>query len=106
MNATATIGRFTLKLSPLKRSDLPGAQKAFHGLAVAQLAPFGSAAWFKAYSDALGFVFIAARPNHRGLSFAALDDEAEPGEIVAAFKELSKIMRAKYGRVWEWPGNE
>ena len=89
--ATVQIGRFELKLSPLKRSYLPGARKAFHALAVAQFAAVASAPWFRAHSDALGFIFIAAKGNHRGLSLTELDDEAEPQEIVSAFKALAQI---------------
>jgi hypothetical protein len=103
MNATATIGRFTLKLSPLKRSDLPGARYARRTLAMVQLIPVASKPWLRAYSDALGFIFIAARPNHRGLSLAELDDEAEPEEIHAGFKALDGIMRARWGKLWDAP---
>jgi hypothetical protein len=103
--ATVQIGRFNLNLSPLKRSDLAPARKAWHRLAVAQLAPVASGEWFRAHSDALGFVFIAARQNDRSLSLTALDDEAEPGEIVSAFKVLAEIMRDRWGRIWEEPGN-
>jgi hypothetical protein len=73
---------------------------------VAQLAPVASSEWFKAHSDALGFIFIAARQNHRGLSLAELDDEAEPEEIVEAFKALAAIMRDRWGAVWAGPGKE
>jgi hypothetical protein len=103
--ASVQIGRFALQLSPLKRGDLAPARKAWHRLAVAQLAPIASKEWFKAHSDALGFVFIAARPNHRRLSLAELDDEAEPQEIVSAFKLLSELMHARWGAVWLAPGN-
>jgi hypothetical protein len=102
--AAVTIGRFTLKLSPLKRKDLPGARRAFHALAVAQLAPVASNPWLKAYSDAAGFLFLAAQGNHRGLRLDDLDD-AEPEEVVSAFKALAELMRGRYGRVWEAPGN-
>jgi hypothetical protein len=87
--ATVTVGRFTLRLSPLPKRELAAAREAWHALVAAKLAPVGSAPWFKAHSDALSFVFRAARGNHRGLSFAELDDEAEPGEIVEAFKVLA-----------------
>jgi hypothetical protein len=103
--ATVTIGRFTLKLSPLKRSDLSGARSAFHALAVVQLAPVASGQWFKAHSDALGFIFIASRGSYRALRLDELDDEAEPEEIVEAFKVFSRLMHAKWGRLWEAPGN-
>jgi hypothetical protein len=103
LNATATIGRFTLKLSPLKRSDLPGARYARRTLAMVQLIPVASKPWFAAYGDAVGFIFLAARGNHRGLRLDELDDEAEPSEIHEAFKALDAIMSAQWGRLWDAP---
>ncbi|HKV25630.1 MAG TPA: hypothetical protein VJN93_13635 [Candidatus Acidoferrum sp.] len=104
--ATVQIGRFSLQLVPLEEHDLASARKAWHRLAVAQLAPVASVEWLSAYSDALGFIFLAARKNHPHLSLADFDDEAEPGEIVSAFKALARLMHEQWGCVWEWPGNE
>jgi hypothetical protein len=102
--ATITIGRFTLRLSPLPQRELPAARKAWYRLVVTPLMPVGSSEWFAAHDDALGFVFIAARANDRRLSFADLYDEAEPEEIVEAFKALSRLMRERWGLEWEKPG--
>jgi hypothetical protein len=103
MNATVTIGRFTLKIAPLPKRDLSGARYARRTLAMVQLIPIASKPWLRAYSDALGFIFIAARPNHQGLSLADLDDEAEPEEIHKAFKALDAIMHARWGWLWDAP---
>ena len=59
--ATVTLGRFTLKLSPLPKRELAAARQAGHALEIARLAPVASKEWFKAHSDALRFVFMAAK---------------------------------------------
>ena len=103
--ATVKIGRFELKLAALPKCELFAARKAWHALVVAQLAPVASKPWCKAHDDALGFVFLSARQNNRRLRLADLDDEAEPQEVVEAFKAFSKLMRARYGKLWEAPGD-
>jgi len=103
--AMVQIGRFTLRLSPLKPRDLAPARRAWYRLAVTPLKTVASPEWLKAYDDALGFIFIAARQNHSSLSLAELHNEAEPEEIIEAFQALGAIMRERWGAVWEGPGN-
>jgi hypothetical protein len=93
-----------LKLSVLPKREVVASRKAFHALAVAQLAPVASNPWLKAYTDAAGFLFLAARGNHRDLRIDDLDD-AEPEEIFEGFKVFSRLMYARWGRLWEAPGN-
>jgi hypothetical protein len=86
------IGRLNLRLSPLNRSEYAAAVETSRQLKEWLYEPF-SAEWNKAIGDATGFIFIAARRNHPGLSLAELDDEAESEEVAIAYLALTQASR-------------
>jgi hypothetical protein len=88
----AIAGR-TLKLSPVKPEHLRPCKETCDRLVAAKGKPL-TPEWFKDARDALGFIFICAKPLHPDLTLSELENDFDEMEFPTGVQQLFDALDA------------